>query len=90
MCIRDELFENPNAGASKDAAKVLALLTDGHPSDSDKHEILKMYKVKKITLLVVAVSCDLGVLSDTLLSNLQILHLCSAMATTLNWLVVGF
>lgn len=55
--IREELFENPDAGASTDAPKVLVLFTDGEPSDSDFDGIIEKYDKKKITRFVIAVSC---------------------------------
>lgn len=50
-------MENPKAGASPDATKVVVLITDGDPSDSDKG-IIKRYDDKNIIRFVIGVSCD--------------------------------
>lgn len=68
ICIREELFENPDAGASADAPKVLVLFTDGDSSDTDSDGIIEKYDKKKITRFVVAVSCCIiNVLTDSVL-----------------------
>lgn len=54
---REELFDNPDSGASPDATKVLLLITDGNPSDSDRLGIIKTYEIKHIIRFVVMVSC---------------------------------
>lgn len=67
ICIREELFENPDAGASTGAPKVLVLFTDGDASDRDSG-IIEKYDKKKITRFVVAVSCCIiNVLTDSVL-----------------------
>lgn len=68
ICIREELFENPDAGASTDAPKVLVLFTDGDPSDVDNLGIIEKYDKKKITRFVVAVSCYIiNILTDSVI-----------------------
>ncbi|XP_073333208.1 integrin alpha-L-like [Pagrus major] len=52
--VMDEIFENPGAGASPDATKVLVLITDGDPSDGDSG-IIKRYDDKNIIRFVIAV-----------------------------------
>lgn len=54
---REELFDNPDSGASPDATKVLLLITDGNPSDSDRLGIIEKYEIKHIIRFVVMVSC---------------------------------
>uniref|UniRef100_A0AAZ1XFC1 VWFA domain-containing protein n=1 Tax=Oreochromis aureus TaxID=47969 RepID=A0AAZ1XFC1_OREAU len=44
--------------ASPDVTKVLILITDGDPSDTDRRGIIKRYDDKNITRLVVGVGCD--------------------------------
>ncbi|XP_054635985.1 integrin alpha-D [Dunckerocampus dactyliophorus] len=48
------LFENRQAGASADARKVLVLITDGEPSDSDD-EIINTYNAARIIRFVIGV-----------------------------------
>lgn len=68
ICIREELFENPDAGASTDAPKVLVLFTDGESSGQDTDGIIEKYDKKKITRFVVAVSCYIiSMLTDSML-----------------------
>ncbi|KAL3995846.1 helicase required for RNAi-mediated heterochromatin assembly 1 [Sarotherodon galilaeus] len=50
-----EIFENPAAGASPDATKVLILITDGDPSDTDRNSIIKKYDEKNIIRLVIGI-----------------------------------
>ncbi|XP_030280885.1 integrin alpha-M-like [Sparus aurata] len=52
--VLDEIFENPAAGASPDATKVLVLITDGDPSDGD-NGVIKRYDDKNIFRLVIGV-----------------------------------
>ncbi|XP_036940730.1 integrin alpha-L-like isoform X2 [Acanthopagrus latus] len=52
--VLDEIFESPRAGASPDATKVLVLITDGDPSDSD-NGIIKRYNDKNIIRFVIGV-----------------------------------
>ncbi|KAI3352243.1 hypothetical protein L3Q82_005224 [Scortum barcoo] len=49
----EKIFENPAAGASPDAIKVVVLITDGDPSDSDKDHIIKRYDDKTIIRFVI-------------------------------------
>ncbi|XP_065327248.1 integrin alpha-L-like [Pelmatolapia mariae] len=53
--VLDEMFENPAAGASPDVTKVLILITDGDPSDTDRRGIVKRYDDKNIIRLVIGV-----------------------------------
>ncbi|XP_029948934.1 integrin alpha-M isoform X2 [Salarias fasciatus] len=50
-----ELFENPGAGASPDATKVLVLITDGDPSDIDRNKTIHQYDVKNVIRFVIGV-----------------------------------
>uniref|UniRef100_A0A4W6DAS3 VWFA domain-containing protein n=1 Tax=Lates calcarifer TaxID=8187 RepID=A0A4W6DAS3_LATCA len=49
------ILEKPDAGASPDATKVLVLITDGDPSDTDRNGIIKRYNDKKIIRFVIGV-----------------------------------
>ncbi|GAA6225884.1 integrin alpha-L-like [Lates japonicus] len=51
----EHILENPGAGASPDATKVLVLITDGDPSDTDRNGIIKRYNDKKIIRFVIGV-----------------------------------
>ncbi|XP_031140267.1 integrin alpha-D isoform X2 [Sander lucioperca] len=51
----EQIFENPEAGASADATKVLVLITDGDPSDSDYFNIVKKYDDNNIIRFVIGV-----------------------------------
>uniref|UniRef100_A0A4W6DAY2 VWFA domain-containing protein n=1 Tax=Lates calcarifer TaxID=8187 RepID=A0A4W6DAY2_LATCA len=51
----EHILEKPDAGASPDATKVLVLITDGDPSDTDRNGIIKRYKEKKIIRFVIGV-----------------------------------
>ncbi|XP_005755474.1 integrin alpha-L-like [Pundamilia nyererei] len=53
--VLDEIFDNPAAGSSPDVTKVLILITDGDPSDTDRNGIIKRYDDKNIIRLVVGV-----------------------------------
>ncbi|KAI3352734.1 hypothetical protein L3Q82_019312 [Scortum barcoo] len=53
--VLEKIFENPATGASPDATKVVVLITDGDPSDSDKDHIIKRYDDKKIIRFVIGV-----------------------------------
>uniref|UniRef100_A0A3Q3MM12 Integrin alpha-L-like n=1 Tax=Labrus bergylta TaxID=56723 RepID=A0A3Q3MM12_9LABR len=53
--VLEKLFQNPGAGASKDATRVLVLITDGDPSDKDRHNIIKRYDEKNIIRFVIGV-----------------------------------
>lgn len=57
-CFRNDILENPGAGASPDATKVLVLITDGDPSDTDRNGIIKKYGAKNIIRFVIGVSCQ--------------------------------
>ncbi|KAM9857426.1 integrin alpha-L [Aulostomus maculatus] len=50
------LFENKDAGASPDPTKVLVLITDGDPSDTDNNNIIKAYDEKNIIRFVIGVN----------------------------------
>ncbi|XP_032390957.1 integrin alpha-M isoform X2 [Etheostoma spectabile] len=50
-----EIFKNPDAGASADATKVLVLITDGVPSDSDYNNTVKKYDDANIIRFVIGV-----------------------------------
>ncbi|KAM6941946.1 integrin alpha-L [Lycodopsis pacificus] len=52
--VLDHILENPEAGASLDATKVVVLITDGDPSDSDDG-IIKRYDDKNIIRFVIGV-----------------------------------
>ncbi|XP_047435386.1 uncharacterized protein LOC125004644 isoform X4 [Mugil cephalus] len=51
--VLSHIFENPEAGASPNAAKVLVLITDGDPSDPDRNGIVKKYDEKNIIRFVI-------------------------------------
>ncbi|XP_074544283.1 integrin alpha-L [Halichoeres trimaculatus] len=53
--VLEELFENPASGASPDATRVVVVITDGDPSDSDKQNIIKRYDEKNIIRFVIGV-----------------------------------
>nr|XP_046258402.1 integrin alpha-D [Scatophagus argus] len=53
--VLEEILENPAAGASPDATKVLVLITDGDPSDSDNDHIIDKYDDKSIVRFVIGV-----------------------------------
>uniref|UniRef100_A0A4W6DAR3 VWFA domain-containing protein n=1 Tax=Lates calcarifer TaxID=8187 RepID=A0A4W6DAR3_LATCA len=55
ICFREHILEKPDAGASPDATKVLVLITDGDPSDTDRNGIIKRYNDKKIIRFVIGV-----------------------------------
>uniref|UniRef100_A0A8C2WYR7 VWFA domain-containing protein n=1 Tax=Cyclopterus lumpus TaxID=8103 RepID=A0A8C2WYR7_CYCLU len=59
----DEILDNSESGASPDATKVVVLITDGDPSDSDRNGIIKRYDEKNIIRFVIGVSCDVSLLS---------------------------
>ncbi|XP_051241529.1 integrin alpha-L-like isoform X7 [Dicentrarchus labrax] len=52
--VLEEILENPDAG-SPDATKVVVLITDGDPSDSDKYGIIQKYDDKNIIRFVIAI-----------------------------------
>ncbi|TKS69297.1 Integrin alpha-L CD11 antigen-like family member A [Collichthys lucidus] len=53
--VLEQIFENPGAGATPDATKVLVIITDGDPSDADRHGIIEKYDEKDITRFVIGV-----------------------------------
>ncbi|XP_040892769.1 integrin alpha-D [Toxotes jaculatrix] len=53
--VLEDILENPHAGASSGATKVLVLITDGDPSDSDRFGIIKRYDAKNIIRFVIGV-----------------------------------
>ncbi|XP_029369795.1 integrin alpha-X-like [Echeneis naucrates] len=53
--VLEDIMENPASGASRDATKVLVLITDGDPSDTDRHGIIKTYDEKSIIRFVIGV-----------------------------------
>lgn len=71
---REELFENPDSGASQDAMKVLLLITDGDPSDRDTRGTIEKYELRRITRFVIAVSCLLCLIYIYHLSPTIVLH----------------
>ncbi|XP_028451723.1 integrin alpha-M isoform X2 [Perca flavescens] len=56
----EEIFENQKAGASADATKVLVLITDGDPSDSDYQKTIKRYDDNNIIRFVIGVGGKLA------------------------------
>lgn len=57
LLFRKNIFESKAAGATPDATKVLVLITDGDPSDSDSGRIIRTYDEKSIIRLVIGVRC---------------------------------
>ncbi|XP_029004008.1 integrin alpha-D [Betta splendens] len=53
--VLNDILENPAAGATADATKVLVLITDGNPSDTDRRNITGQYEDKNIIRFVIAV-----------------------------------
>ncbi|XP_023269435.1 integrin alpha-M-like [Seriola lalandi dorsalis] len=53
--VLNDILENPESGASRDATKVLVLITDGDPSDVDRNKIIKRYDDKSIIRFVIGV-----------------------------------
>ncbi|XP_029369917.1 integrin alpha-L-like [Echeneis naucrates] len=51
--VLEDIMENPDSGASRDATKVLVLITDGDPSDTDRHGIINTYDEKSIIRFVI-------------------------------------
>ncbi|KAM7393612.1 hypothetical protein PAMP_020470 [Pampus punctatissimus] len=56
--VLEEIFENPKAGASPDATKVLILITDGDPSDKDIKNINLTYEEKNIKRFVIGIKVE--------------------------------
>uniref|UniRef100_A0A7N6B9M9 VWFA domain-containing protein n=1 Tax=Anabas testudineus TaxID=64144 RepID=A0A7N6B9M9_ANATE len=53
--VLEDILENPAAGASADATKVLVLITDGDPSDTDRYGIIQRYDEMNIIRFVIMV-----------------------------------
>lgn len=53
--VLENILENPKAGASQDATKVLVLITDGDPSDRDRNNITGSYDKMNIIRFVIGV-----------------------------------
>uniref|UniRef100_A0A8C5D3K5 Integrin alpha-X-like n=1 Tax=Gouania willdenowi TaxID=441366 RepID=A0A8C5D3K5_GOUWI len=53
--VMNDIIENPSAGASPDATKVVVLITDGDPSDPDRDMIIKKYDEKNVIRFVIGV-----------------------------------
>ncbi|XP_056136216.1 integrin alpha-D [Lampris incognitus] len=53
--VLESILENPAAGASPDATKVVVVITDGNPSDPDDKELIRKYDNKNIVRLVIGV-----------------------------------
>uniref|UniRef100_A0A3P8XV49 VWFA domain-containing protein n=1 Tax=Esox lucius TaxID=8010 RepID=A0A3P8XV49_ESOLU len=53
--VLDNIFENPTAGATPDATKVIVLITDGNPSDTDRKDSIKRSNEKNIFRLIIGV-----------------------------------
>ncbi|XP_068177473.1 integrin alpha-D isoform X2 [Antennarius striatus] len=53
--VLEEILENPGAGASSDATRVLILITDGEPSDLDSSGVIKRYNDRNIIRVVIGV-----------------------------------
>lgn len=57
---RDNIFDDPTAGGRKSASKVVVLITDGNPVDSnakrDGVNILSTYEERNISRIVIGVS----------------------------------
>lgn len=52
---RNDIFGNRRSGASPDATKVLILITDGDPSDTDRNQITDKYNEKNVIRFVIGV-----------------------------------
>ncbi|XP_059199834.1 integrin alpha-M-like [Centropristis striata] len=53
--VLENILENPAAGASPDATKVVVVITDGDPSDKDRNGIIATYDQKSIIRFVIGV-----------------------------------
>ncbi|KAM7009680.1 integrin alpha-L [Tautogolabrus adspersus] len=53
--VLENIFENPGSGASHDATQVLVIITDGDPSDTNRHNIIERYDKKNIIRFVIGV-----------------------------------
>ncbi|KAM3624674.1 uncharacterized protein V6R79_026459 [Siganus canaliculatus] len=53
--VLEEILESPAAGASPDATKVVVLITDGDPSDTNRLKIIERYDEKNIIRFVIGV-----------------------------------
>ncbi|KAF7666949.1 hypothetical protein LDENG_00083350 [Lucifuga dentata] len=56
--VLDYILENQAAGATHDATKVLVLITDGDPTDTNKKKILEKYESKNIIRFVIGVKVN--------------------------------
>ena len=57
FCLRKNLFDNSIAGATPDATKVLVIITDGVPTDSDRNlKSIKRTNEKNIIRFIIGVS----------------------------------
>uniref|UniRef100_A0A3Q3IWD3 VWFA domain-containing protein n=1 Tax=Monopterus albus TaxID=43700 RepID=A0A3Q3IWD3_MONAL len=54
--VLEKIFEDPNTGTSSDATKVVVIITDGNPSDSNKGNIIEKYQAKNIIRFVIGVN----------------------------------
>uniref|UniRef100_A0A8D3AGY5 VWFA domain-containing protein n=1 Tax=Scophthalmus maximus TaxID=52904 RepID=A0A8D3AGY5_SCOMX len=55
ILFKKHILENPTAGASPDATKVLVIITDGDPSDGNRDGIIEQYDKKSIIRFVIGV-----------------------------------
>uniref|UniRef100_A0A6Q2ZJQ8 VWFA domain-containing protein n=1 Tax=Esox lucius TaxID=8010 RepID=A0A6Q2ZJQ8_ESOLU len=53
--VLENIFENPTAGATPDATKVIVLITDGNSSDTDRKDSIKRSNEKNIFRLIIGV-----------------------------------
>ncbi|XP_059184742.1 integrin alpha-L-like isoform X1 [Centropristis striata] len=53
--VLNDIFENSAAGASPDATKIMILITDGVPTDTDRDRIINRYDEKNIIRFIIAV-----------------------------------
>ncbi|CAL8331196.1 unnamed protein product [Merluccius merluccius] len=54
------VFESKSAGASPESTKVVVIITDGDPSDSDDDKIMEEYDKKKIIRFVIGIGSYFG------------------------------
>jgi hypothetical protein len=63
---RKNIFENQAAGATADATKVLVIITDGNPSDTDKRfNSIERSDKKNIIRFVIGVSPIISIIPPT-------------------------
>ncbi|CAJ1053080.1 LOW QUALITY PROTEIN: integrin alpha-M [Xyrichtys novacula] len=53
--VLDQIFENPASGVTPDSTKVVVLITDGDPSDSDRNKVIQKYDNGGIIRFVIGV-----------------------------------